>query len=555
MLMYRTPGVYFEWLDTRLSGIEPVRTDIAGFVGVAARGPLHQPMKVESWSQFTSTFGGHTPQGYLAYAVEGFFVNGGQTCWVVRSADPAQAIPAQLTLLDDTAQPTLRLTASSPGTWGQEVTVSVVRLGADRFSLILSLGDGGQELWRNLSMSPGDADYVETVLNAAGTGSRLVQVEDLHSPAGFPMNTPNLQGLTGQGPIGRLIGGQDGLATLGVQHLSGDGAPPDQRWGLATLEDIDEVSIVAMPDIMPKISVPGRRKERQPRCDVLEAESFPPSTPGRLPELPPPFDDEQIHILQSALIIQCEKLKDRIAILDSQPSDISPAQVLSRRKQFSTSYAALYYPWLWVLDPGRLAGILRAVPPSGHVAGVYARTDRRLGVHKPPANEVVEGARDVVAATDDTAHGDLNANEVNAIRSYAGRGIRVAGARTLSNDSAWRYINVRRLLIMIEEAIDEGTQWAVFEPNNPALWSSLDRVARSFLDDLWRRGMLDGASAEEAYSVRCDETTNPPEETGAGRMICLIGVQPPWPAEFVIVRIGKTGGSTTILETQGTNNA
>src|SRR5262245_26813332 len=152
MLMYRTPGVYFEWLDTRRSGIEPVRTDIAGFVGIAARGTLHQPMKVESWSQFTSTFGGHVPQGYLAYAVEGFFVNGGQTCWVVRCANPAQARPAQLTLLDDSAQCTLRLTASSPGTWGQEVTVSVVRLGAERFSLILSLGDGGQELWRNLSM-------------------------------------------------------------------------------------------------------------------------------------------------------------------------------------------------------------------------------------------------------------------------------------------------------------------------------------------------------------------------------------------------------------------
>jgi phage tail sheath protein FI len=654
MFAYRTPGVYFEWLDTRPRVIGPWRTDIAGFVGIAARGPLHRPVKVESWTQFTSTFGGHIPQGYLAYAVEGFFANGGQTCWVVRVADPELARPASLDLLDGSDQPTLRLTASSPGVWGQDVTVSVARSGKERFSLTLRLADGGQELWRNLTMHQPDPRYVETVLSDPRTGSRLVTVSDLDSPTSFPGNTPSPRAPNLRAGSGRLAGGQDGLAPsidlldgtgqptlrvtaaspgtygqnvtvsvahssadrfslilqspdgreeewldltmdqadpryvetvlndrqtgsylvtvcdlhspagfpgnrpepgtrplaggLSLSHLSGIGALPDKRWGLATLEAIDEVSIVVIPDIMPKPLVSVRRKERRPRCDVLDGKPALAAVDEAPLEFPPRFDAGQVLALQYALIGHCEKLKDRVTVLDPRIDDITPDLVAQWRQNFDTRYAALYYPWLMVPDPLRLEGLLRAVPPSGHVAGVYARVDQRVGVHKPPANEVVEGTKDVLAPADDIAHGDLNDRGVNVIRPYNGRGVRVAGARTLSSDTEWRFVNVRRLLIMIEEAIDEGTRWTVFEPNNPDLWRDVDRVARSFLDGLWRRGMLDGATAEEAYFVRCDETTNPPEETENGRMICSIGVQPPWPAEFVIVRIGKTEGGTEILE-------
>jgi phage tail sheath protein FI len=273
--------------------------------------------------------------------------------------------------------------------------------------------------------------------------------------------------------------------------------------------------------------------------------------PTLVPEQPPAFNSEQIRALQEQLIGQCERLKDRMAILDIprfNDQEMTPAEVPNWRNQFSTKYASLYYPWLMVPDPLRLGGLLRPIPPSGHVAGMYARVDQRVGVHKPPANEVLEGTRDVSTAVDDVDHGGLNEQGVNVIRSYSGRGVRVAGARTLSQDSEWRFVNVRRLLIMIAEAIDEGTQWTVFEPNNPDLWREVDRVVRSFLDGLWRRGTLDGATAEEAYLVRCDETTNPAEVTERGQMICLMGVQPPWPAEFVIVRIGKTENGTEILQ-------
>ncbi len=550
MLAYRTPGVYFEWLDTPLPLVGLRRTDIAGFVGIAARGLLHQPVKVESWTQFRSTFGGHIPQGYLAYAVEGFFANGGRTCWVVRAADPLQARAAWLDLLDGTGQPTLRLTATSPGVWGERVTVTVVRSGRERFALLLRLPDGEQELWRNLTMDPVDPRYVERVLNDRQTGSRLVTARDLAAAAGFPDNTPSPRAPNLRAGSGRMSGGRDGLATLTPAHLSGVGAPPGQSWGLATLELIDEVSMVAIPDIMPKPQVVTRRKARAPRCETLDGEALPPE-PGAPSEFPPTFDGAQILALQRALIAHCEKLKDRVAVLDARLDDVTPTQVLGWRRQFDTKYAALYYPWLAVSDPLRLGGRLRTVPPSGHVAGVYARVDRQVGVHKPSANEVIEGAKDVQVATDEVAHGDMNEQGVNVIRAYSGRGVRVAGARTLSSDTQWRFVNVRRLLIMIEEAIAEGIQWTVFEPNSVDLWRQTDRVARSFLEELWRRGMLDGATADEAYLVQCDETTNPPQETEAGRMICLIGVRPPWPAEFVIVRIGRTEGGIEILEGNG----
>jgi phage tail sheath protein FI len=210
--------------------------------------------------------------------------------------------------------------------------------------------------------------------------------------------------------------------------------------------------------------------------------------------------------------------------------------------------AAAYHPWVAVADPLRLSGLVRFVPPSGHVAGMIARTDRLRGVHKPPANEVLEGVYDLAVAIDQDAHGRLNREGINAIRIVPGRGTLVLGARTLSDDPRWRYVNVRRLFSMIEEALDEQMQWAVFEPNNPRLWRQIDRAVRGLLERMYRAGMLDGETSDDAYLVRCDEDTNPPEVTDLGRVTCVIGLQPPYPAEFVIVRIGVTRSGIEIEE-------
>jgi hypothetical protein len=328
--------------------------------------------------------------------------------------------------------------------------------------------------------------------------------------------------------------------------------------GLATLELVDEVAMVAMPDIMPRPLIRERTKERPPRCDVIPDPSPDPSAaPAPVPVVPvaPPknFGPDQIAALQNELIGHCERRRDRMAILDCLPDHRTPGEVLAWRSQelLASMFSALYYPWILVPDPLRLDGLVREVPPSGHVAGIWARVDRQTGVHKPPANETVEGATDLVVPTDDSQHGDLNTEGVNVIRAIPGRGLRVAGARTLSREPDWRYINVRRLINMIEEAIDEGTQFAVFEPNDRALWRQIDRSARRFLDDLWRRGALDGATAADAYFVRCDESTNPSGETDLGRITCVVGIQPPWPAEFVVVRIGRTETGTEVLEEVG----
>jgi phage tail sheath protein FI len=308
---------------------------------------------------------------------------------------------------------------------------------------------------------------------------------------------------------------------------------------------------------MPVPLVQLRTKRRPPRCDVLPGgcgdEEAPPEEPEEPLEFPPAPDEVAISEMQRALIAHCERLRDRVAVLDLPPLDPSgasrsPREALAWRRGLDSSYAALYYPWLRVPDPLLLTGLLRAVPPSGHVAGIWARSDRRVGVHKPPANEVLEGVEDVLFRVGDVDHGDLNDAGVDVIRPYDGRGIRVAGARTVSSDPLWRYVNVRRLLLLIAEAIDEGTQWTVFEPHDLRLRREVDRVVRSLLDGLWRRGMLDGATAEEAYSVLCDESTNPSAEVEAGRLVCRIGVQPPWPAEFVVVRLGKTVGGVELIE-------
>jgi hypothetical protein len=210
---------------------------------------------------------------------------------------------------------------------------------------------------------------------------------------------------------------------------------------------------------------------------------------------------------------------------------------------YDTQYAALYYPWIKVADMTGSNGAMRLVPPSGHMAGIYARSDAERGVHKAPANEVVSGANGLAVQVTKGEQDMLNPIGVNCIRSFPGRGIRVWGARTLSSNPAWRYVNVRRLFNMIEESIERGTQWVVFEPNDPDLWARVRRDVRAFLSVVWRSGALFGTTAADAFYVKCDQETNPPETRDLGQLIVEVGIAPVKPAEFVIFRISQwTGG-------------
>ncbi|HEX8369222.1 MAG TPA: phage tail sheath C-terminal domain-containing protein [Pyrinomonadaceae bacterium] len=310
--------------------------------------------------------------------------------------------------------------------------------------------------------------------------------------------------------------------------LLGDGK---RRQGLGLLEEIDEVAIVAAPG----------------------------------------FTDTASY---DALLEHCERMQDRFAILDA-PGTITNVDVLkkvgaagktkkpegegapgdagtggeaggARPRTSDRGYGAFYFPWIIVSDPFSPRETV-AVPPSGHLAGIYARTDATRGVHKAPANESVRGALDLAYRITQSEQGELNTLGVNCLRFFPTQGIRVWGARTLADSaSEWRYVPVRRLFNMIEESIARGTRWVVFEPNDVTLWKSIKRDLNAFLTLQWRQGALMGATAEEAFFVQCDEETNPPEVIDAGQVVAVIGIAPVKPAEFVIFRIGQSAAGTEI---------
>jgi len=241
--------------------------------------------------------------------------------------------------------------------------------------------------------------------------------------------------------------------------------------------------------------------------------------------------------IATAIVDHCEELKFRFAVLDSakgdagNPGDVDPRSKLS----IDSSYAAYYYPWIVSSDPR--TGARKLIPPGGPVLGVYARTDTERGVFKAPANEIVRGALALQNNLTDADQDTLNPRGVNAIRSFPSRGIRVWGARTLTSNTLWKYVSVRRLFIFLERSIYEGTQWVVFEPNDDALWARVKDTIRLFLRNQWRQGALFGAKEEDAFFITCDRTTMSQDDILNGRLICEIGIAPVRPAEFVVFRV------------------
>lgn len=306
----------------------------------------------------------------------------------------------------------------------------------------------------------------------------------------------------------QLSGGNDGQLPQ-PNHYEGD----DQRGlksGLLAFEDIEDISIVA--------------------------------TPGGTANLERDGDAADASAITRFLISHCERMRYRVAVLDSVPGQIV-GDVLRMRGTIDTTRAALYYPWVRIFDPVTESEILN--PPSGHMAGIYARNDVDQGVHKSPANEVIRLALGFEFLINKAQQEALNPEGVNALRFFEGRGMRVWGARTASSDPEWKYLNVRRYFAFLERSIEKGTQWAVFENNGPVLWANVRQTIEDFLFNEWKENHLLGTTPEQAYFVRCDRTTITQNDLDNGRLICLIGVAALKPAEFVIFRIGqKTADST-----------
>jgi uncharacterized protein len=653
MSTFTTPGVYYQRVDASTPAISVIRTDVAGFVGIAPRGLLDTAVPVESWRQYQAHYGSFTGAGFLAYAVRAFFDNGGQRCWIVRVAsnDPAAGANTSAVELPGTLGPIWNITASSPGVWGNNLSLEIRETHGAQTTVAAGWLDSGETavatttnfmrgtlarltqtggasilrvvsdvdaaagtlIWMNPSSQrrlPYDqpitglrsdtAILVESleytfivreqgVPVAVYEGLALIPEHPQYGPAllsplpvvnhiysgGALPPPPNpivindvrevftsLDTLALPVPQA-LAGGSDGMITLAPYDFAGEDVDPldsdevkaQKTRGFRVLGGVDEVSMLAIPDLNIQPEIPAQFVP--PLCvpdPCLPAAPVAPPVPAPFLDLPPLFTDDQIYGVQADAVSHCELMGDRMMILDppisaSRNDQLGIGAIRAWRQRFDSTYAALYYPWTRVADPLRgSTGITRDIPPSGHVAGQYANADFTVGVQKAPANDALNWVQDVTAAVNATTHGILNSLGINAIRALAGRGIRIMGARTVSSNPVWRFVNVRRLMMMIEKALRLSTQWAVFEPNNVSTRAKIRLSIASFLISLWQQGALMGDTADQALRVRCDDTNNTETDIQDGRLTADVLVAPSNPFEFIVVRVGRVSNQFELQE-------
>jgi len=532
---YQVPGVYIKELPPGSKNIQGVGTSMPAFIGFTERRPANndKPVFVASLMEYQKKFGGPVDGFYLPYAVLGYFMNGGQSCYVQSLATVAEAneklsqiaATALISTVDENRQLEIRSKLLGAEAKGITVTIADAVAGAaddeakvaattpaapapDEFSLTITVPGQPPEEHPRVAASKG-TNKVPTLAETVSK-SRWIELVKASGSLPRPVNGIYELELPKVGPL------------VTVKQVEGD---VTRREGLGAFEEVAEITMLIFPDLMTLY-------ERSAQEDD---------------------DLRMVAGLQQALLIHCDKMKDRFAILDAPPG-LDVEQVKRYRQEFLAvdegigKYGALYYPWVEIIDPAPRRGAtngsrFKLVPPSGHLAGIYARVDADRGVHKAPANEGVRGAVKLERRLIDSEQALLNPIGVNCIREFPGQGILVWGARTLvPAESEWRYINVRRLFNFIEESIYEGTQWVVFEPNDMDLWERVKRSVTAFLTRVWRSGALLGATPEQAFYVTCDATNNPPEELDAGILNVEIGIAPVKPAEFVVFSFRQIQG-------------
>lgn len=498
---------------------------------------------------------------YLAHSVYGFYNNGGGRCYIIRVAHPddikalaggggadgAKASKGEPTPAQITAGPLL-LTAAKPGPAGNDIKVAVEHAGDNEFKLHITQGDQ-TENFPDGKDKPLTLDQAVTNVNKF---SKLVRLERVQTATqarpdakefvltgGLEEGTVGTGNLTKAGTTDLAKSAlSNGLSKVRANDFIGDEA---QRTGMAGLVPIEGVQMIAIPDLM---------------AGAFQRESVPGAPEGTVgPEVLVLDDAKRQSILdiQCALVAHCERMGNRMAILDPLPGLNAQEMndvVMNTAYNCDNGQAAIYYPWIKIADPTN-RGAQMFVPPSGHMAGVYARVGVERGVHKAPANEFVMGAVDLEINITKGEQELLNPNGINCIRSFPGMGIKVWGARTLATvgNPSWKYVNVRRLFNYLKDSLDRGLQWVVFEPNDQDLWGRVRRTISAFLYTEWREGKLFGTTPAEAYYVKCDSETNPQEMIDLGRLYCEIGVNPVKPAEFVILRMGQWSSGSDVAET------
>ncbi len=523
MSEYLSPGVYVEEVSSGVKPIEGVGTSTGAFVGIAEKGPIGQAVLIANWTQFVKIFGNFIPNYYLAYAVNQFFKEGGTRCFVTRTCHYDKIIDPKTktakfsseVLKDASDAETILVMASSEGKWGDKLCVEIKTAGKpedEKFNLIVKVE---KEKTRNEPPEKKEYDILESYQNLAignvedninGKSSYIIVEKD-----DWEEGTKHGSGKMPKEQTITLKNGNEGIliekdgkkeSTLKVADFIGDASAQN---GLHAFDPFP-VNIVAIPD------------KCGDRNAMLEGLNY------------------------------CQSRADCFFVADP-PSDITPMQVADYKNgtgdyagnAFNTSFGALYYPWVLINDP--LTGNPRfSVPPSGAAAGTISHVDTVRGVHKAPAGtpdgflDSVVGIERIVTKGE---HDLLNPIGINVIRKSPAMGICIWGARTVSSDPEWKYINIRRLFLYLEGSIDLATQWVVFEPNSPALWGAVIRNITAFLLLVWRSGALFGSTPDEAFYVKVDAENNPEEVRNVGQLIIEVGVAPVRPAEFVIIRISQ----------------
>lgn len=520
MATYLRPGVYVEETLQPLTDPALASGDsIAAFVGTSAKGGPIGPTLITSWSQYQALFGDiRGSQDDLAYGVFSYFNNGGSRAYVVRAVNN-DATAAALTLNDpdsdaagsDTAEPALTVTATAPGVWASAATstsrifVTVQTSGVGRFDLVIEVGAGStllaREQFLDLTLNPADPRNAVAVVNSPTVGSKYVR---LTMPGVWGDDTT--VGTHGNpAPVSKapLTGGTDGTGS------------PDLFAAAQRLDDLDAIL---------NVNVPG--------C----ADSA----------------------ILTNVINWAEASGDRFVVIDGPkplstdtPADIATALATLAGTLPKSSYAAIYGPWVYITDPAAgVPGALRLVAPGGSVLGQYVRIDVTRGVYKAPAGtETSLRALQVAARFTDTQLDSLNQVNVNVIRSVPGVGFCIMGARTLNSGTPDRYINVRRGLIALKRGVINITRFAVFEPNDTILWSTIEAVVSQYLTTQYQIGALRGDVPSQAFYVKCDAEINTPSTVNAGTVAVEVGVALASPAEFIVIRIGQFDGGTTVAET------
>lgn len=572
MAEYLSPGVYVEEFDSGPTPMQGVGTSVAGFVGVTERGPISgAPVLVTGPADFKRKFGGYLHESefgdyrFLAHAVNHFFINGGSKAFVVRVA-PSDAVVAKAQCAEG-KEGVIDLQARNPGTWGNSLIVTFKDAIGSKTQILEDLGDAKYRLKNATGFAVGDVvaveglDEVQYNVVKTTTGNLItfespfegnvtdenllpkitIRVCELdvvidwdgdiekYSGASFNAYSPSF--------IEKILEKSE-MVSLKAQPSEGAVAPIDvirQAFG----KEGEEI----------KISFSGGSNGSAPSltdADFIGTDNGPGSRTGIQAFL----DNTDVNIMavpgivsadvQLSLVAHCEKLGSRFAVLDMPMTAKTVADIMAHRDIVDSDYCAMYHPWLQVFDP--LDKKDTFIPPSGSIMGIYARSDNSRGVHKAPANEVVANCTGLFVNYNVAEQDLLNPKGVNLIRKFPGAGIRVWGARTASSKPLWKYINVRRLFIYLEESIKANTNWVVFEPNDATLWSRVKRTIELFLEGVWRTGALVGGSPADAFFVDIGPNTMSKDDIDNGRLICIIGVAPVKPAEFVIFRITQKTG-------------